>query len=55
MHGIMNHVLLRQRGFSLDKPKSALSVNMFYNHTLRWLPRITERTCLNMKFNSHVF
>jgi hypothetical protein len=29
IHGVANHVLLRQRGFNLDKPKLALTINMF--------------------------
>ncbi len=29
MHGVANNVLLSQRGFDLDKPKSASSVNAF--------------------------
>jgi hypothetical protein len=34
MHGVANHVLLKPRGFNLAKPKSALFVGAFYNHTL---------------------
>jgi hypothetical protein len=55
VRGVMNHVLLRQRGFGLAKPKLALFVSVFYSHTLTWLPRVTKRKGLGMKFNFHVF
>ncbi len=49
MHGVANHVLLKQRGFDLAKPKLALFVGTFYNHTLAWLPKVTKGTNLGMK------
>jgi hypothetical protein len=55
VHGVMNHVLLRQRGFGLARSKSALFVGTFYSHTLVWLPKVTKRTCLGMKLNPQVF
>jgi hypothetical protein len=55
VHGIMNHVFLRQRGPNLAKPKSALSIGAFYNHTLVWLPRVTEKIGLGMRLNTQVF
>jgi hypothetical protein len=55
VHGIANHVLLRQRGLGLAKPKSAQFVGTFYNHTLVWLPKVIERTCLGIKLSPRVF
>ncbi len=54
LHGVANHVLLKQSGSGLAKPKSALSVGAFYSHTLAWLPKVTERTSLGMKLNPQV-
>jgi hypothetical protein len=34
VHGVANHVLLRQRKPNLAKPKSTLFVGVFYSHTL---------------------
>jgi hypothetical protein len=53
VHGVANHVLLKQRGLSLVKPKLALGA--FYSHTLAWLPRVIERKGLCMRLNPHVF
>lgn len=53
VHGVMNHVLIRQRGSSLAKPKLALGV--FYSHTMAWLPRVIERKGLCMRLNPHMF
>jgi hypothetical protein len=55
MHGITNHVLLRQWEPDLAKPKLTLSINMFNSLSLSWLPRLTKRTSLSMKLNSQVF
>jgi hypothetical protein len=55
MHGVVNHVLLMQRGLGLVKPKSTLSIGVFYSHTLVWLPRVTEKTGLSMILNPQVF
>jgi hypothetical protein len=55
IHGITNHVLLRQKGPDLAKPKLTLFVGMFYSHTLMWLPRVIERISLGMKLNPQVF
>lgn len=55
MHGVTNHVLLRQREPDLIKFKSTLSINMFNSLTLLWLPTITKRTSLIMKLNPQVF
>jgi hypothetical protein len=55
MHGVVNHVILRQREFSLAKPKLALSIDTFYSHTLVCLRRVTKRTYLSMRLNLQVF
>jgi hypothetical protein len=55
VHGVANHVLLRQRGSNLAKPKLVLSIGMFYSHTLVWLPRVTKRTSLGMRLNPLMF
>jgi len=55
VHGIENHVLLRQREPDLSKPKLILVIGAFYSHTLVWLPRVTKWTCLGMKFNLQMF
>ncbi len=55
VHGVVNHVLLRQTGSNLAKPKCTLFVATFYSHNLVWLPRVTERTCLGMRLNPLVF
>jgi len=55
VHGMMNHILLRQKGFGLGKPKLALFVGVFYSHTLTWLLKVIERKGLGMRLNLHVF
>jgi hypothetical protein len=55
VYGVTNHVLLRQRGFGLVKPKLTLYVGVFYNDTPAWLPRVIERKGLGMRLNPHVF
>ncbi len=55
VHGVVNHVLLRQRGLGLAKLKLTLSIGVFYSHTLKWLPRVIERIGLNMRLNHQVF
>jgi hypothetical protein len=55
VHGVATHILLRQKGFDLARPKSTLSIVTFYNHTLMWLPKVTERTCLGMRLNLLMF
>jgi hypothetical protein len=49
MHGVANHVLLKQRGPDLANPKSTLFVGTFYSHTLAWLPKVTKGTSLGMR------
>jgi hypothetical protein len=55
VHGVINHVYIRQRGFGLAEPKSALSSGTIYSHTLVWLPKVTKKTCLGMRLNLQVF
>jgi hypothetical protein len=55
VHGIVNHILLRQRGFDLAKPKLALSIGAFYSHTLVWLSKVIERMGLGTRLNLQVF
>ncbi len=55
VHEIANHVLLKQRGHDLAKPKLTLFVGVFYSHTLTWLPRVTKRIGLGLKLNLQVF
>jgi hypothetical protein len=55
MHGIVNNVLIKQRGPSLAKPKLAPFVDAFYSHTFVWLPMVIEKTGLGMKLNLQVF
>jgi hypothetical protein len=43
VHGVVNHILLRQRRFDFVKSKSTLSINTFYNHTMVWFPRVIEK------------
>jgi hypothetical protein len=54
-HGVVNHVLLKQRGPNLVKPKLTLFIGVFYSRTLTWLPKVTERTSLDMRLNLQVF
>jgi len=53
MHGVMNHVLLKQKGLGLGlaKPKPTLYVGAFCNHTLAWLPKVIKRISLGMKLS----
>jgi hypothetical protein len=55
VHGIMIHIILRQRGFGLVKPKLALSICVFYSRILTWLPRVTKRKAIGMRLNLHMF
>jgi hypothetical protein len=55
VHGVANHVFLKQKGPSLAKFKLALSIGAFYNPTLAWLPRVTKRTGLGMRLNPQMF
>jgi len=55
VHGLVNHIILRQRGSGLVKPKLALSIYAFYSHTLTWLPRVTKRKAIGIRFNLHMF
>jgi hypothetical protein len=55
LHGVANHVLLRQRQIDLAKPKSTLSIAVFYCHTLMWLPKVTERIGIGMRLNPLMF
>jgi hypothetical protein len=43
MHGVANHVLLRQKGLDFIKSKSTLSISMFNSHAMVWFPRVTEK------------
>ncbi len=54
MHGVTNHVHLKQRGPDLAKPKLTLFIGAFYSHILVWLPMVIKRTCLGIRFNLRV-
>jgi hypothetical protein len=54
VHGITNHVLLKESEFGLAKPKLALSVGTFYNHSLVWVPQVTNEIGLGMRLNPQV-
>jgi hypothetical protein len=55
VHGVINHVLLKQRGFGLAKPKLTLAIGALYSHSLTWLPKVTKRIGLSMKLNPQVW
>jgi hypothetical protein len=43
VHGVGNHVLLRQGGLDFAKFESTLFINMFYSQTMAWFPRVTKK------------
>jgi hypothetical protein len=54
MHGMTNHILLKQRGSGLAKPNSTLSISAFYSHNLMLLPKVIKRISLSMRLNPQV-